>query len=318
MGIDFNDIALFVHVVKAGSFVRGGQQLGIPPSTGSRRIQMLEKQVGVRLLQRSTRRLVLTEAGEAFYAECVGQVDSLFESYRQIADQSAEPRGRVRVAAPADFFNWFPLAEVTTFLESYPKIRLDFVLNDARVDLLRDGIDLAIRAGHVAEPTVVVRRIGATRSMLVASPRYLQTIERISTPEDLANADCILPTGSESRAAIWRLDGNSAESEVAVGGKFSANSARVQLDAAIAGLGIALLPELMTRAGLEGGALERVLPDYSQREVDVHFVYPSNRHIPRSVRAFADFAENVMVREAIVRPVGQAQKKVTGKRPSRQ
>ena len=204
--LDLNDIALFVQVVRAGSFAAAARRLGIPANTASRRIQQLEQQLGLRLMQRSTRRLTLTDAGATFYARCADQVEALAEAAQELGEGSQIPSGKVRVAAPADFFNWFLMNWIAEFLAAHPRVRLEFVLSDARADLIGEGIDVAIRGGKVLEPTLVARRVGTSRSTLVASPAYLAERGTPESVEALSGHDCIAVPRASGRT-VWRLDG---------------------------------------------------------------------------------------------------------------
>ena len=288
--VDLNDISLFVQVVKARSFAEAARRTGVPSNTASRRIQQLETQLGLRLLHRSTRRLTLTAAGEALYAGCADQVEVLSEAAIDLTAGSQSPSGKVRVAAPADFFDWFQMAWVSEFLEANPQVALEFVLNDARADLIAEGIDIAIRSGKAIEPALVVRRLGTSRAMLVASPCYLSGRGTPKTLDDLASHDCLAMPLAAGRE-VWRLDGPGGTIELGVpSNRFRANSAHALLRAAAAGLGIALLPEMMVASLQREGQLVEVLPGYGVEGIDLFLVYLSRRQQPRAVSAFAEFA----------------------------
>jgi LysR family transcriptional regulator AphB len=299
--VDLNDVALFVQVVKAGSFAEAARRVGMPSNTASRRIHQLEEQLGLRLLHRSTRRLTLTDAGEAFFGRCADQVEALSEAAIELGEGSQVPSGKVRVAAAADFFNWFQIDWVSEFLVTHPRVRLEFVLSDARADLVAEGIDLAIRAGKVTEPTLVARRLGSNRASMVASPVYLAERGVPVLLEDLAGHDCLVLPSVPGRT-LWRLDGPDGPVEVQVGGRFSANAAHVLLKASLAGLGIVLLPEMMTSALVRSGQLKEVLPAYCVQGLDVYLVYLSRRQLPRAVSVFIEFAMDKIVGAGLVRP----------------
>lgn len=292
--VDLNDVALFVQVVKAGSFAEAARRAGIPSNSASRRIQQLEQQLGLRLLHRSTRRLSLTDAGEAFYARCADQIDALSEAAVEVAEGSQVPSGKVRVAASADFFNVFQMDWVTEFLVAHPNVRLEFVLSDARADLVSEGIDVAIRAGRVTEPTLVARRIGSGRACMVASPSYLAARGVPTSLDDLAAHDC-LATPPVAGRTLWRLDGPEGSTDVQVTGRFYANAAHVLLKASVAGLGIALLPEVMTTPQVRDGHLVQVLPEHCVKGLDLYLVYLSRRQLPRAVSVFIEFAMTKIV-----------------------
>jgi DNA-binding transcriptional LysR family regulator len=286
--MDLNDLALFVQVVRAGSFAEAARRLGSPPNTISRRIQQLERSLGARLMQRSTRKLTLTDAGRTLYARCAEQIEALALASQEFIDGSAQASGTLRVAAPADFFNWFLMDWVAEFLAAHPRVRIEFVLSDARADLIGESIDLAFRAGKIVEPNLVARQVGTSRAMLVASPAYLAARGVPLTLADLAGHDCIT-FASQSGTVSWQLDGPDGSVEVKVAGRFSANSAQGLLHAALANLGVALLPTLMVAPHLQTGRLREVLPGYGLQGLGVHFVYLSRKQLPRAVGAFIEF-----------------------------
>ena len=287
--MDLNDVALFVQVIRAGSFAEAARRLGVPPNTASRRIQELERSVGVRLMQRSTRKLALTDAGRTLYERCAEQVESLAQAGQELADGNQQTIGTLRVAAPADFFNWFLMDWIAEFLAAHPQVRIEFLLSDARADLIGEGIDLAFRAGKILEPNLVARQIGTSRATLVASPAYLAARGMPATLADLEEHDCItFPKQSGGRVS-WTLDGPDGAVEVKVAGRFSANTAQVLLNATLANLGIALLPTMMAAPHLHTGRLKEVLPGYGLNGLAIHFVYLSRKQLPRAVSAFIDF-----------------------------
>ncbi|MGH8349118.1 MAG: LysR family transcriptional regulator [Pseudomonas sp.] len=284
--LDLNDIAMFVQVVHCGSFAEAARRLGMPPNTVSRRIQQLETRLGTRLLQRSTRKLTLTSAGQGFHERCVGAVDDLLEAGQDLITGSSEPSGRVRVAAPADFFDFFEMAWVSEFLTAYPRVRLDFVLSDAKADLIAEQIDVAFRGGPLRDSGYVGRQILDPRSVgMVASPDYLAARGSPRTLQDLASHDCVI-SAHPGGHATWHLIGPKGEEEIQVTGRFSGNTAQSQRKAAVAGLGIALLPPLMAKLEVDAGVLVPVLPQYQPNGYGLNVLYPSRRQLPPAVSAF--------------------------------
>jgi DNA-binding transcriptional LysR family regulator len=285
--VDLNDIALFVQVVRCGSFAEAARRMGVPPNTVSRRIQRLEAQLGARLMQRSTRKLTLTSAGEAFHERCSGAVDGLVEAGQDLQSGGQEPSGLVRVAATADFFDFFPMQWVREFLLEHPRVRLDFVLSDAQADLIAEQIDVAFRGGPLRDSGYVGRQlIGAGSGGLVASPAYVAARGTPGTLQELSQHDCVVSAHPSGRTT-WRLVGpDDTEDEVQVAGRFSANTAQALRKAAVAGLGIALLPPALARLDLETGALVPVLPQYKRTGQGLNVLYPSRKHLSRGVSAF--------------------------------
>ncbi len=284
---DLNDIALFVQVVRCGSFAEAARRLGLPPNTVSRRVQQLEAQLGTRLLQRSTRKLTLTSAGQAFHERCAGAVDGLVEAGQELVSGSQEPVGLVRVAVPADFFDFFPMEWVAGFLAAHPRVRLDFALSDAQADLIAERIDVAFRGGALGDSGYVGRQLlGARGDGMVASPAYIAARGAPGTLHDLAVHDCVT-TPHPSGRTLWRLIGpDGVVQEVQVAGRFSGNTAQGLRKAALAGLGVALLPAGLVRLDLRAGLLVPVLPQYQRMGQGLNVLYPSRRHLPQAVSAF--------------------------------
>ena len=285
--LDLNDIAVFVQVVRYGSFAEAARRLGLPPNTVSRRVQQLEAQLGTRLMQRSTRKLTLTSAGEAFHERCAGAVDGLVEAGQELITGSREPSGLVRVAATADFFDFFPMEWVAGFLAAHPLVRVDFVLSDAKADLIAEQIDIAFRGGALPDSGYVGRKLMSVRTDgMVASPGYVAARGAPATLQDLVSHDCITSPHPSGRT-LWRLAGpDGAEEEVLVTGRFTGNTAQALRKAALAGLGVALLPPTMARLDIDAGRLVRVLPQYQRTGQGLSVLYPSRKHLPLAVSAF--------------------------------
>ncbi|KHK64734.1 MULTISPECIES: LysR family transcriptional regulator [Pseudomonas] len=285
--LDLNDVALFVQVVRSGSFAEAARRLGMPSNTVSRRVQQLEAQLGTRLLQRSTRKLTLTHVGEGFYGRCVGAVDGLMDAGQALMHGSDEPAGLVRIAAMADFFDFFPMEWIADFLAAHPRVQLDFVLSDARVDLITDRIDVAFRGGVLQDSGYVGRQLLSNASDgMVASPAYIAARGMPKSLDDLARHHSVNfphPSG----LSHWQLIGPDGQAvEVQIPSRFNANTAQALRKAAVAGLGIAVLPSALSAMDLEAGRLVRVLPQYRRNGFGLNVLYPSRRQLPRAVSAF--------------------------------
>ncbi len=287
--LDLNEIYLFVEVVKAGSFAQTAQRLRMPANSVSRKIQQLETELGSRLIHRSTRKLTLTAAGQAFFERCASAVSELAQAGQESMEGNTLPAGLVRVAAPTDFFDVFRLEWIADFLARHPKVRLEFHLEDAKTDLIAASIDVAFRAGHLVEAKHVGHKLTSTHFALVASPSYLAARGTPTQPQALSTHDCI-PQSNRSGPVTWHLQGPDGPTSIEISGKFRANAARVVLRAALAGLGIALLPDSVTTSEIEAGHLVRVLPQYRREGADLYAVYVSRRQIPLAVSAFVEFA----------------------------
>ena len=287
--MDLNEVRMFVQVVRARSFAEASRRLGVPSNTLSRRIRQLEAALDTRLMQRSTRKLTLTAAGSAFFERCAPAVDGVLEAGKDLADGSQIPGGTVRVAAPADFLDFFKTEWVGQFLTLYPKVRLDFVLSDARADLIAEAIDVAFRGGTVADGQWVFQRLMSQSFMLVASPAYVQARGLPNTLRSLDRHDCLTASGRPD-TATWILEGPNGSEEVKVGGRFSANSARTLLNGCLSGLGIALLPSIWVVPHIRAGHLVHVLPEFRRAGADLNVILPSSQQIPTAVSAFVEFA----------------------------
>ncbi|MCO8165961.1 LysR family transcriptional regulator [Pseudomonas sp. LJDD11] len=297
--LDLNDVALFVQVVRSGSFAEAARQLGMPPNSLSRRIQMLEAHLDTRLLQRSTRKLTLTHAGQAFHDRSVGPIDGLLGAGQELITGSQEPTGRVRIAAMADFFDFFPMEWIGGFLSAHPRVQLDFVLSDGRADLIADRIDVAFRGGPLPDSGYVGRQlIHASREGLVASPAYIATHGNPGALADLLDHYSV-NFGNPSGFTTWRLVGPSGtEEDIQIPTRFTANTAQALRKATLAGLGIALLPPALTSVDLKTGRLVPVLPQYHRTSHGLHVLYPSRRHLPLAVSAFIGLVMDKLKAEA--------------------
>lgn len=287
--MDWNQLHVFVRVVEAGSFTAAGRRLGIPKSTVSARVAQLEEHLGVRLLQRTTRRVALTDAGRDFYARCARIVGDVEEAERSVTEQQLTPRGTLRVTAPVELGSTYLGAIAAAYCARYPEVKLDVVTTDRMVDLVDEGFDLGIRLGQLPPSALIARKLAAITSQLYASPAYLEARGRPATPEELAGHACIV-FSSPRQADVWRLQhDDGARAEVRVSGPLAINSLRAVYDAAVAGLGIAMLPLFAATTQLDTSSLCRVLPDWRGPEAGMHVVYPSGRHLSVKTRSFVDF-----------------------------
>ncbi len=286
--LDISQIALFVQVVRGGSFAEVARRCDIPPNTISRRIASLEDALGTLLFQRSTRKLALTAAGRAFYEEVADSIETLERAGQAVLEEENAVSGLIRIAAPVDFFDAFPFTWIREFMQANPKIQFDFVLGDAVVDLIAQGIDIAFRAGVLPDSSYVVRKICEAYAVLVASPGLLQHASPKAL-SDLKAMPCIVGSGKQVRST-WRMQGPAGTTEVTVCASFKADSSIAQLRACIAGIGIALLPASLVRESLNRGELIRVLPEYRLHAGGFYAVLPTRRHVPAAVRHFMQFA----------------------------
>jgi DNA-binding transcriptional LysR family regulator len=286
--LDLNHLRLFVEIVKVGSFAGAARRLGVPTNTVTRHIQQLEAAARIRLIHRSTRKLTLTTAGQALYDRCAASVEELSNAAKETIDDSQAPSGLVRVAATAGFFDVFAMKHIAEFLTLYPRIRVEFVLDDAKTDLIAESIDVAFRSGRLLRSSSVGRKLIEAPSILVASPSYLAKNGAPTHPRALTEHQCVV-LGRDSGRASWRLEGPSGLIEVTVSGRLRANNARAVMQAAVAGLGIALLSYPLCVAEIEAGRLVRVLGEHRHEAASVYAAFPNRRQIARAVSTFVDF-----------------------------
>lgn len=286
--IDLNDMLLFTQVVDAGSFTAAAKELGMPKSTLSRRISKLESQLNCLLLQRTTRSLSLTEIGADFYRHSLRMVAEAKEAERVISLNREEPCGLLRVTAPPGFGNDLLGSLVADFLRQYPEVRLELDISNRFVDLVEEGFDLALRAGHLEDSSLIARRLGESRMVVCASPDYLQQHEPPQTPEQLHDHDCLVHPGTDGRIT-FQFSGPNRISRIELEGKLIANSMSTLQEAAIAGLGIALLPWRTCREHVERGELQMLLEEWQLPTGGIYAVYPSPRYLTPKVRSFIDF-----------------------------
>lgn len=288
--VDLNEISVFARVVEAGSFSEAARQLGLPKSTVSRKVAALEELLGVRLLQRTTRKLNLTDAGAAYYDRVAPALIAVEEANSAVTDMQEAPHGVVRVTAPVDFGTG-PFAQmVADFVRNHEGMRVDVVCTNRTVDLVAEGFDLAIRAGTLSDSSLVARKLGSARMTLVASPDYLERRGTPRHPRELEEHDCV-PFRPRDGRVTWTLIGPDGQTEsVSVGGAVASDDFTFVRAAVRAGAGIGMLPSFQTHGECEQGRLVPVLADWSQRpRGGIYVVYPSTRYLPQRVALLRDF-----------------------------
>lgn len=287
--IDLNDIVVFARVTEAGSFTAAARLLGMPKTTVSRRIAALEREVGVRLIQRTTRSLTLTDAGRVYYQQSSQALRTIEDANLRLAEARAEPTGTIRISAPVGFGGYFLTSTVFDFLSAHPKTKVELRLTDDTLNLVENGIDLAFRTGILPDSTLVARKLGSSYRVLCASPDYLARRGVPAIPADLARHHCVI-AGPSTTGAHWVLAGSNGEETVTVDGRFAANEMQAVFAAAVAGLGIAQLPHAMAEVPIKDGRLRRILDDYTTPAGGLYVVYPSSRHLSPLVKAFIELA----------------------------
>ncbi|MDR3369216.1 LysR family transcriptional regulator [Rhodoferax sp.] len=285
------DMAVFARVVDAGSFSAAARQLGLTPSAVSRQVARLEAALHVRLLERSTRKLRLTDAGSAAHTRCQTLVVAAREVMALTDTQGATPSGLVRVSMPKAFARQVVHPLMSAFLARYPEVDVQLIITDRTVDVFEEAIDLAIRITDAPPPGLAGRPLMSVAHLICASPRYLAERGTPTHPRDLAAHSCLY-LGEDERDRHWRFRKDGDEVTVRVSGRYVANHSEVRLDGALNHLGIASLPEFTARQSLARGDLVRVLVDWTHLTDyagTVWLLYPPNRHLPAKLRVWIDF-----------------------------
>jgi DNA-binding transcriptional LysR family regulator len=285
----FQAITAFARVVENGSFARAAERLGVSVSSVSRLVGDLEAHLDVRLLNRTTRRLSLTEAGQAFYERCVQLLADLEEAEVAMTAASVVPRGTLRLTCSASFGARHLAPAVAAFAARHPQLQFDVELSERVVDLVEEGFDLAVRIGDSGSQNLVGRRIGATRLVCCAAPSYLERHGEPRTPEDLATHACLTYEHTPTKN-VWAFrDRQGNERNVRIGGPVHANNGRFLEALAAEGAGIAREPDFIVGPDVRAGRLKPILCGFEPPPLPIHVVYPSRRHLSAKVRAFADF-----------------------------
>lgn len=286
-------MAIFAAVVESKSFTGAARRLGLSKAAVSKQVSRLEDRLGARLLNRTTRRLSLTEVGAAFYERCARIVTEAEEAELAVTRLNETPRGTLRMDVPVDFGIAYLVPLLPTFMLANPELKVDISFNDRFVDLVDEGYDLAVRIGQLPDSSLIARKVAESAAVICAAPGYWDRHGRPSHPSELAEHNCFaysyLATGNE-----WRLTGKEGEIAVRVSGCLRANNGNALRQAAVAGLGVVATPVFMACDDLRAGRLEQVLRDYMPPRRGIHVVYPHNRHLSAKVRAFVDFLADAM------------------------
>ncbi len=297
MRTDLNDLAYFAEVVGHGGFAAAGRALHEPKSKLSRRIAGLEERLGLRLIERSSRRFRVTDTGQAFYERCRAMLAEAEQAEALVMQAQAEPHGRIRFSCPTGMVE-VTTALVASFLAKYPKVRLQFVATDHAVDLIEERIDLAlrIRASLTSDAALTMRSLGLSNRILVASPRIASQVAGL----EQLSAWPMLATNDGADEVEWHLEAEDGRTHVLRGApRLGCTDIGAIRASAMAGLGIANLPDHLCRNALEDGSLARVLPEWRGAQGTVHLVFTTRRGLPPAVRALIDHLATHFPRDAL-------------------
>ncbi len=286
--IDKNAMALYVKVVENNSFSRTAHREDIPVSTVSRKISELEKALGVRLLERSTRRLRMTEIGQDYYEHCRRGLEEFETANLMVSDQQAEVRGRLRLSVPPSLSDVVIIPLIEAFQALYPNAIVNCLVTDRHVNHIEDGIDISLRVGDLKDSSLVARRLLRYRSVLVASPVYLERAGAPSHPNELS-LHALIAFSRWEPVVTWTLENDGETHKVNVQPRIAINDYAGVQSAVINGLGISEIPQILCGPGLQDGRLVEVMPQWQFALVTLSVIYPSNRNLSRLVRLFKDF-----------------------------
>jgi len=294
----FTRMEAFVQVVDAGGFSAAARRLSKSKALISKYVRDLEDELGVRLLNRTTRQLSMTEVGAAYHREATEILQRLDDLADAVRDNHREPRGLLRVSAPRSFGDTVLGKAIMEFLVAEPEITLDLRLDDRIVDLVEEGFDVAVRLTELTDSSLIARRLSSFRIVTIASPACIAKFGSPTAPHELANLPTIVDTNLRTRAN-WVFGSNAERITVAVKPRIEVNSPQVVLEAALAGQGFTRLPLFICKDAINQGLLTPLLTDYDNPPVGMYAVYPHRRHLSGKVRAFVDFLANWFERHAI-------------------
>jgi DNA-binding transcriptional LysR family regulator len=278
---------IFQRVAEAGSFTAVADQLNIARSAVTRQIAGLEAHLGTKLLARSTRRLNLTSSGSAYLEKCREILAMVEAAEGDLAGETQTPRGTIRISVPMSFGLRHLMPLFSDFVTTYSEITVNVELSDRRVNLIEDGVDIAVRISRQLDATMAVRKLSKSSMMVVASPDYLKRHGRPQHPDDLLNHTCLTYTLAPTTA--WEFVVNGQPKSIPVQGRLQANNGDALQEAALRGLGIAFQPTFITAQAVQAGLLEPLLADYTATELQIFAVFPGTRYVPHRVRTLVDY-----------------------------
>jgi DNA-binding transcriptional LysR family regulator len=282
-------MAVFAKVVEAASFSAAARHFGMSPAMVSKHVQALEERLGARLLNRTTRRVGVTEVGQEYYERARHILAEMEEAESAAGDEQTAPRGRLRVTTPVSFGTHELAPAIADYLAAYPDVSIDLSLDDPYIDLVERRFDLAIRLGDLPDSSLVARKLYALTTVVCASPVHLEKHGAPRTPADLAAHNCLVYNYATPQNIWTFVDQSGEEERVRVSGRFQATSGDALLGLALKGDGILLVPDYIVEDDLKTGRLVRLLPDYVTHQIPVYAVYPHGRYLSAKTRTFIDF-----------------------------
>lgn len=279
---------VFTNVVDAGSFSGAADRLNMSRAMASKYVINLEDHLATRLLNRTTRRLSLTESGAAYYERCVQIISDVQEAEQAAGQLTSTPRGTIKITMPVAYGLHRLGPVIADYVHRYPDVKLEISLNDRRLDLVEEGFDLAIRIGTLPESGLIARKLAVDRTVVCASPAYLQQHGIPKVPADLARHSCLGYTYTSS-GDEWSLRSAEMDAAIRIAGSIKANNGDMLRLAALNGAGVIFQPLFIVQDDLHAGRLVQILGDYTSKDLGIYAVYPSRKHLSAKVRTFVDF-----------------------------
>jgi DNA-binding transcriptional LysR family regulator len=279
---------VFTAVVETGSFAAASDRLDMSRAMTSKYVAHLEEHLGTRLLQRTTRKLTLTESGATYYERCVQILADISEAEEGALHLNETPRGTLRLTLPVSFGILHMGPVISDYMKQYPDVKVDILVTDRRVDLLEEGLDMAIRIGSLSESGLVAKKFASDRVVVCGAPEYLKRHGTPKTPADLAKHNCLIYSYAAA-GDEWKMDGPGGQHAVKVSGTLRATNGDMVKLAALGGVGLMRQPMFICGEDLRNGRLVEVLPEYKSYDLGIYAVYPSRKHLSAKVRSFVDF-----------------------------
>ncbi|WDE11311.1 LysR family transcriptional regulator [Thalassomonas haliotis] len=298
----FLSMKVFVRIVQLSSFTAVAADMEMTQSSVSKRMAALEASLGTKLIVRNCRKILLTEAGSQYYSDCLSILKELDSAEAQVKEYSLQPRGNLRVSLPDSFGRLYIVPFLPDFKKKYPDIHLDISLIGHKVDMISEGLDVAIRIGKLEDSNLIARKIAACQRVIVASPGYLKTWGIPEKVEDLQYHQCLL-FSKRKGFNHWHFTHRGKEVTAAINGVMKSSSGDVIRECALGDLGVAVLPKWLVHKELAQGRLVAIMADYQPLEFPIHAIYPQNHFVPLKVRCFIEHYQQILSQKAIIEQI---------------